>query len=495
MHTRCALFLSELVEVKMQLRKYLPSRPFMLMFSIILLLNINFAMLRSVRNTLAVVDLGGGAQSIPFFELFGAMPGAFLMTALIARLLNRFSIGRVFVITLALFVSFFVFFAQGLYPLLVQWKLAASTLPWVCPACSMLFYTMAELWKPVLIGILFWGLINQHTEISRAKTLYAPLMLGGSLGGMIAGPLIAFATSESSWHTFALASDQWAHSLNMVIGLIALFSALTALLWRSLARHYAAHSTPPPLVQSPKRSLSIKEGLLLCKSHPALRLLAWTVIADYIAYSLGEVLFLDMLKHKYPAACDYCHYLGQLSLWSGILTVIFALVIAPWLLKNRRWVVAALVTPIALLLIEGAFFSFVRARGVGEYWFHWSEEQWVGIIVFLGSLQYCVGRATKYTLLDSSKEVALVAMADHEKMQGKLVVDGLSARIGRGGASLLSLSLIEFCGGVLASAWLAGIVAIGVIVSWIMGTQSLGRWMAKAEPLSKKQEYESEKAT
>ncbi len=67
-----------------------------LMFAIFLLLNLDFTILRSVRTTLAVVDLGGGAHSVPLYELFGAMPGAFLMTAALAWLLNRFSIQRVF---------------------------------------------------------------------------------------------------------------------------------------------------------------------------------------------------------------------------------------------------------------------------------------------------------------------------------------------------------------------------------------------------------------
>lgn len=48
-----------------------------LMFNIFLLLNLNFTILRSLRNTLAVIDLGSGAHFIPVFELFGAMPATF----------------------------------------------------------------------------------------------------------------------------------------------------------------------------------------------------------------------------------------------------------------------------------------------------------------------------------------------------------------------------------------------------------------------------------
>ena len=46
----------------------LRSRRFFLMFGVIFLLSLNFTLLRSVRNTLAVVDLGGGAMRSPFLN-------------------------------------------------------------------------------------------------------------------------------------------------------------------------------------------------------------------------------------------------------------------------------------------------------------------------------------------------------------------------------------------------------------------------------------------
>ena len=44
---------------------------FGLMFFIVSLININFNILRSMRNTLVVGDVGGSAAFIPYFELFG----------------------------------------------------------------------------------------------------------------------------------------------------------------------------------------------------------------------------------------------------------------------------------------------------------------------------------------------------------------------------------------------------------------------------------------
>ena len=72
------------------------SRVFFLMFSITMLLNINFTILKSVRNTLAVVDLGIGASTIPIFELFGALPCSILMTWGLSLLMQDFYTQSIF---------------------------------------------------------------------------------------------------------------------------------------------------------------------------------------------------------------------------------------------------------------------------------------------------------------------------------------------------------------------------------------------------------------
>jgi ATP/ADP translocase len=59
-------------------------------------------------------------------------------------------------------------------------------------------------------------------------------------------------------------------------------------------------------------------------------------------------------------------------------------------------------------------------------------------------------------------------------MQGKLVIDGMCSRIGRGGASLMSITIIQICGGVLASAFIAGWLAIAIGASCVFATLKLG---------------------
>jgi AAA family ATP:ADP antiporter len=436
---------------------------FFLMMGIVCLLNVNYAILRSARNALVVADLGGGAGSIPWFELCGAMPGAILMTFALTWLLNRFSLKVVFFIVLAIFVGFFCCFASTIYPLLVYGKGFFAQSHWLIAKipmlASMVFFVMAELWKIALLTILFWGLVNQYVPLENAKRFYAPLMLGGSLGTIVAGPLISFCTSD------LLSGKSWAVSLNLMMGLLAIVSVGIAWLFSILWKRFSAVEKKQEASSQKEEPLSVWESIRICLKSRYLLLLAWVTIADYIAYALAEVIFFDILKQQYPDPRDYCDFMGKLSLWNGVLTAVSALVITPYLLRRYRWKVASLVTPVCLLVMEGAFFF--------AFW-HPTLSTQIPLLVLIGSLLFCTVRAAKYTLFDTSKEISFLLLPPLEKMQGKLVIDGMCARIGRGSASFLSLTLIQLCGSVLATVPIAGGLAIFISASCVAATSRLG---------------------
>lgn len=454
---------------------------FVLMFGIVCLLNVNYAVLRSARNALAVADLGGGAGSIPWFELCGTMPGAVLMTFGLTWLINRFSIRRVFFITMGIFVGFFLCFALAIYPFLPQlkqfllsadWIPAHETLARILPQLiSMLFFVMAELWKIALLTVLFWGFINQYIPFESAKKYYAPLMLGGSVGTIAASPLITLCTSK-------LVSGSWSDSLTLLMYLLAILSLFTAWMFSLLFRRLSSYQKESIQIESSEEKsepepLSVMESFRICLKSPYLLLLAWVTIADYIAYTLGEVIFLDVLKQKFPDPRDYCDFMGKLSFWNGLLTAVSALVITPYLLRRCRWIVASLVTPICLLVTEGAFFFTL---------WHPTFSSELDLLIIFGSLLFVLVRTAKYTLFDTSKEISFLLLPPLEKMQGKLIIDGMCARLGRGGASFLSLILIQVCGGVIATVPIAGAIALSIAASCVFATSRLSVLVEQRTP-------------
>lgn len=443
---------------------------FAAMFLIVSLININFNILRSARNAIVVAEQGGSAAFIPYFELFGTFPASILMTWGISRLMRFFSFRKIFSLTMAFFLTFFIVFAFFIYPYreviqtvfenqfsllfdLTRCKVALSHWP------DLIFYIMAELWKVALLSVLFWGFINQHLSLDAAKRFYPPLMLGSSIGAILAGPITVFCTSSFSWKLFAFSTQRWQHSLYLLTFFLVLFGLLTIVIFNAL---YKKIGNPLPLAtEEPekmpfkRRLLSLSSSLRYLMKSPYLLGLLFIVIAEYVSYALGELIFLETLKEKYKNPADYCGYLGNLTLWTGVLTAFSAVIVTPYLLQKYRWNYSALLTPILMVLMTFAFFAAIYLGKIGIF----PGSSALPFIIFLGSMHFCIGRSTKYTIFDTTKELAFIPLSQEAQVKGKLVIDGIGSRLGRGTSSLLSITLFLFVGGPSESAIFAGILA------------------------------------
>lgn len=449
--------------------KSTPVKTFSLMFSIMFLLNLNYTILKSVRKTLAIADLGGSASSIPFFELFGTLPGALLMAWLLTKLNQRFCIKKVFFVTLVLFISFFLVFAGIIYPKLLTLAKNDTTIL-IYKFSSLIFYVVGELWKPALIQILFLGFLNLNLNVDEAKKIYPSLMLGASIGAIIAGPITIFCNSNFLFSHAPLAAQKWTHSLLIMMFAISIIGLLTFALFSLLSNHYKSNEKN----YENERGFGLLDAFKQFFSSTKLKLIGWIVLADYIAYSLSEVLFFAILKQKYPLPSDYCSFLGYLSFTHSALTLFLAVIVAPYVFRRFSWVTCATILPFGLLIMEGAFFFVLCSKTPLLTLLNLSESSYITLLVIIGSTLFCVCRAVKYTIFDPCKEISFVAMPVESQLKGKLIVDGVCAKVGRGASSALSISFISISGGLLASAYLSAITAIAIIFTLILSTSKLG---------------------
>jgi len=479
---------------------------FACMSFIVCLINVNFSILRSMRNALVVADTGGSAAFIPYFELFGTFPASILLTWGLSRLMRFFSFRSIFSMTMGLFLGFFLIFAFWIYPhreeihtlleskfhlfSLSRFKVVFTHWP------DMVFYIMSELWKVALLSVIFWGFLNQNLSLEQAKRFYPPLLLGSSLGTILAGPITVFCTSLFSWNYFPLSSQRWQHSLYLLTLFLLLCGLLTLIAFSGLFKRLKSQKiAPSPEVTAdpePKkepfsrRLLSLSSSLRFLLKSPYLTALFVIVIAEYVCYALGELIFLEVLKSKYSTPAEYCQYMGNLSFWMGILTAFSALFLTPYLLQTYRWSRTFLITPILMVSITFAFF-FVIYCGKLESFAGFSS---VTAAVILGSIHFCIGRSAKYTLFDATKELAFIPLDQEAQLKGKLIIDGIGSRLGRGASSLLSIVLFLLMGGAGESALFAGILAIIFAFIMIPAARSIGHEMEKSSPtLSEEKNY------
>ncbi len=462
------------------------------MFFIVSLININFSILRSMRNTLVVADTGGSAAFIPYFELFGTFPASILLTWALSRLMRFFSFRFIFSMTMLFFLSFFIVFAFWIYPnreqihVLLETKLGmffgldrfvVVFTHWP----DMVFYIMSELWKVALLSVIFWGFLNQKLFLEQAKRFYPPLLLGSSIGPILAGPIIHFCTSLFSWNYISLSAERWQHSLYLLTIFMILCGLVTLWTFSCLYKKFRFNKPlQPESSDSPKkepfsqRLLSLSSSLRYLWKSPYLSALLLIVIAEYVSYALGELIFLETLKSKFPSPPDYCRYMGTLNFWMGIITAVSALFITPYLLQTYRWSRTALITPILMMIATFAFFFVIYGTRAGIFP--------ITLAVFLGSIHFCAGRATKYTLFDGIKELAFIPLSQEAQMKGKLIIDGIGSRMGRGTSSLLSIILFLLMGGPGESAIFAGILAIIFAGISIPAARFVGHELEKSSP-------------
>ncbi len=468
------------------------------MFVIVCLININFSVLRSMRNALVVADTGGSAAFIPYFELFGTFPASILLTWALSRLMRFFSPRFIFSMTLLFFLTFFVVFAFWIYPHRTEiHTLLESKLGFLMDFSrfkvvfthwpDMVFYIMSELWKVALLSVIFWGFLNQNLSLEEAKRFYPPLLLGTSVGTILAGPITVFCTSLFSWNHFTLSSQRWQHSLYLLTLCLLLCGLLTLVVFRFLFKKLqtrtVAIAPAAPNKKEPfsSRLLSLSSSLRYLMKSPFLSSLFLLVIAEYVCYALGELIFLETLKSKYPSPSDYCQYMGNLSFWMGIITAVSALFLTPHLLQTCRWSRNVLVTPVLMVAITFGFFFAIYLGRLG--WFPGSSP--VMIAVVLGSIHFCIGRAAKYTMFDAIKELAFIPLNQEGQMKGKLIIDGIGSRMGRGTSSLLSIVLFLIMGGPGESAIFAGILAITFALVMIPAGRFIGHELEKTGASSK----------
>lgn len=482
------------------------------MGSLVFLLHLAFALLRSARMALAVTDLGGSASCLPLFEICAAVPLSFVVIAGLNRLMHRVSLARAYQMAVAGFILFFGLFAFVAYPPLAQLKELDPAMlsggeslwrQWMLLGSGGAFYAISELWRTVLLTVLFWSATNHLLSRESASKLYPRLVLAGSLGTMAAGPVASLTTAPWCQALLPLAGSRWELTLQALTLAIAAIGLLTMWIFPRLLgglhdRRGGAATQPADdgapqtgaakaLKGDPCRG-SLKESFRVCISSMPLLWLAVSTLTDYVAYSLGEIVFLDLLKQWAPAPQDYYRMMGMLGTINGILTALGGAWLAPWVLRRLGWGAAACATPLAIGVLGAAFCSLVWFEPTLLGW-GFSSGGLLTSAVMLGSCHYCLCRATKYTLFDPAKELAFIQMPSDLRMPGKMVVDGIVSRLGRGASSVLTLGLASLSGSLRATAGWGGLIASSIACVGVWAALSLSQLLGNAsgrDPLAKR---------
>jgi len=463
------------------------------MLLMLFLICFNYGILRNMKDSIVIP--ASGAEVLPFIKVWVILPGAILLTFIFTKLSNKFSQERVFYMITSGFLIFFALFAFVLYPLrdTLHPNETADTLQAMLPPgfkglITMFrnwtftgFYVIAELWSTIVMSVLFWGFANEVTRITEARRFYSVYGIASNLAAIAAGQTGVFFSSGISFNeNIPFGGTAWEQAMMVLMLVVVASGLITMLLFRWMNKNVL---TDPSFddVHENKRAmkakgrLSLKESLAYLSNSKYLICIAVLVIAYNLVINLVEVVWKDKLRELYPDPSEFNTYMSTLLTIMGVVSTITAVFMAK-IMSKFGWTRTALITPFIMLVTSAGFFGFLFFQEtLMDVFITWIGMTPLAIAVFFGSAQNSLSKAAKYSVFDTTKEIAFIPLSHESKLRGKAAIDGVGSRLGKCGGSLIHQGLLMFLTTVSASVPYVAAILLAVIVVWFYAARSLGK--------------------
>lgn len=469
-----------------ELKKFLPMG---LMMMCILF---NYTILRDTKDTLVVNAPGGGAECLSFLKLYGVTPAAILFMIGFIKLANVFNREKLFYIVLAPFLVFFTAFAFLIYPnkevlhmSVGAIQAAQASLPnlhWLIPVVGnwsfAIFYILSELWGSVVLSMLFWQFANEITKVTEAKRFYGLFGMLGNVGLLLSGPTIIMTGMYAK--SLPQGVDAFGTNLKLLMSAVLVSGILLIGTYRWMNKNVL---TDPRLYQpgqgkkKEKAKLSVMESFRYILKNPYLGMIAVLVLSYGVAINLVEGVWKGQVKIAFPDMNDYNVFMGQFSTWTGAITILLMLV-GNNILRKLSWTKAAIITPIMVFLTSAVFFFFVWNGNKVSPLTPLLGTTVVMVAVIVGQIQNVLSKGTKYSLFDSTKQMAYIPLDQEAKVKGQGAVEVIGGRAGKSGGAFIQSTLLAVIGGSVSLAsltFILGPLVCVICLVWIFAVGGLGR--------------------
>lgn len=464
-----------------EMKKFLPMS--FLMFFILFV----YTMVRDLKDTLVrKVAVCGGTELVPQLKLWFVLPAAFLLVIIYTFLLNKFGFKKTFYIMVSSFMAFYAVFLFFLYPNRASIHADEATVRamqaswppffyWIIPCLTnwslTLFYVISELWGTMAISSLFWQFAYEVTMKNEVKRFFGLYAIVGNIGVVCSGGLLKTLSS--------MGGD--AH-IYVSIGVCIAFGIATMIMYWYI--NAVVLKDPrlydPTQVKSKKKKekVGIMDGIkILCKS-PYLLMICAIVLCYGIGINFFEIVLKKYMDHMVNGASGVSDMMANLSMLTGVLTILASFV-GQNILRKTKWKTAALI-PVSILAIFGGIFFVIVLYGenVSSTIFGMS---FIPLAVWFGVVQDALSKSVKYCLFDATKNMAYMPLDEDTRTKGQAAVEVIGGRAGKAGASAVGM-------------FLTSVVAAGskvtdhVITISVLFAGTVALWVGSVFNLSKKYE-------
>lgn len=468
-----------------ELKKLIP------MFALFFLISFVYNLLRALKISLIVKAPGSGTEVIPFLKTGAVLPGAIILTYIFTLLISRFSREQVFYSILGGFLFYFFLFVVVLYPNHEYLQLdtianflhanvftgdgSKGLIAAIRHLNLTIFYVLCEMWSAVVLSMLFWGFANEVTKVDEAKRFYAIFALGANCSGIFSGEFAQLVKSMPYVPFLPYTQDtQW---IFLQIMTVLFFGGLIMGLFYWLNKRVFNLDNVQSL-QIPKKArnkMSLKECFAYLRRSRYLTYIVVIVVGYNIVYNLADVMWTYKVEQVFESSVDFNSYINKITTITGLVAVIFAFFVSGNVIRRFGWTVTALLTP-AIWFATSVAFCGGMALETSSYFeaFLTMASNPANLILLLGSVQICLGRACKYTVFDESKEIAFIPLSKENQRKGKAVVDGLASRFGKSGGSLIYLMLFWMFGTMTNAIPYVSVIIFIALAAWIYAVVRLG---------------------
>jgi len=455
----------------------------------------NFGALRSIKDSLVVPNIG--AEVISFLKLWFVLPSTVIFTLIYVRLSNIFDYEHLFYLIISFFLGFFVLFTYVVFPnqelyhpneeFIYSLANSYPNLKWFIHIARKwsyaLMYIFCELWSAVIINLLFWQYANHIFDTNSAKRFYPFLGMVGNVGLIIAGNvLVSF--SDLSGISDANILDSYANNasyqcemvLKPIMKAIIFSGVLAMVLYRYIDRHVLKSKKLKKefagASEKTKTKLSFMESIKLLLSSKYIGHVVLLVLCYGLVINILEGPWKARVKELYPNTIDYLNFMGKFNIWMGVSCVTF-MVIGSNVLRRFSWIISALITPFMLVCTGLIFFIFVIFANDIDFLGDWFNPIYFAVII--GAIQNILSKSTKYSLFDSTKEMAYIPLSLELRTKGKAAVEVIGLKFGKSLGAFIQSSmfiLMPLATFDSVTVYLLGIFIV-VIMIWIWNVRSL----------------------
>ncbi len=420
----------------------------LLMFSILCIQNLIRALKDSIINTMI------GTETIAFLKFWGVMPAVFMVTILYVKMVKIIKAENIFYIITLSFLIFFALFAFYLLPnheiIHLKKETAARliilypNLKWFILLLSnwsfSLFYIMAELWQDVMFALLFWQFVNNITSVEESYRFYPLFGLFGQTGLYISGLLLTNLSylNKVVSEKLDLHSDHDVISGQIILTLVMLLGVAILIVFYYLNNKILSHEQRCLLeFKPPKKSVTIIDSLKLALTSRHIMLIATLLVCYGVAINLVEGPWKASATKIYRTPTEFAEFMGSYLKYMGIVTIAFV-ILGSSVIRRFGWFAGSMVTPIIVFVTGMLFFcasNFDKFTYFIVVAFALTDP---GIVVIsIGLIQNVLSKSSKYTLFDSTKEMAYIPLDQELKTNGKAVADVIGSKLGKSASAFL----------------------------------------------------------